>query len=101
MCAYSSLNTPTRDAVRLWTALGPRLCRVAADKRQVCAVEVREEAALGFNGSQAQGVLSGRGRADGQTGSTGTRPPPAAMASVNREAALTGDWRQLCSLNPT
>ena len=32
-----SLDTPNRDAVRLWTALGPRLCRVAATRHQVCA----------------------------------------------------------------
>ena len=96
-----SQETPTRDAVRLWTALGPRLCRVAAGMHQMCTVDVRDKAALGFGGSPAQGMLSSRGRADGQPGPSGTRPPPTAMASVNREAALTGDWRQLHSLNLT
>ena len=98
-CAYPSLDTPNRDAVRLWTALGPGLCRVAATRHQVCAVGVRNNAALGFGGSEAQGIVSRRGRADGQTGSSGTRPPPAAMASANRDAALTGDWQQQHSLN--
>ena len=32
-----TLDTPNRDAVRLWTALGPRLCCVAASRHQVCA----------------------------------------------------------------
>ena len=32
-----SLDTPNRDAVRLWTALGPKLCCVAASRHQVCA----------------------------------------------------------------
>ena len=69
VCAYPCLDTPNRDAVRLWTALGPGLCRVAATKHQVCPLGVRDSAALGFGGSEAQGIVSRRGRADGQTGS--------------------------------
>ena len=89
VCAYPCLDTPTRDAVRLWTALGPRLCRVAATRHQVCAVSVKNIAALGFGGGEAQGIVSRRGRGEGQTGSSGTRPLPAAMASANRDAALS------------
>ena len=40
VCAYPCLDTPNRDAVRLWTAQGPRLCRVAATRDQVCAVGI-------------------------------------------------------------
>ena len=36
--AIPGLVTLTRDTVWPWTALGPRLCHVAATKRQVCAV---------------------------------------------------------------
>ena len=32
-----SLDTPNHDTVRLWTALGPGICRVAASRHQVCA----------------------------------------------------------------
>ena len=89
VCTYPCLDTPNRDAVRLWTALGPRLCRVAATRHQVCAVSVRNSAALGFGGSEAQGIVSRRGRGEGRTGSSGTRPLPAAMGSANRDAALS------------
>ena len=37
VCAYPCLDTPIHDAVRLWTAQGPRLCRVEAARHQVCA----------------------------------------------------------------
>ena len=89
VCAYPCLDTPNRDAVRLWTALGPGLCRVAATRHQVCAVSVKNSAALGFGGSEARGIVSRRGRGEGQTGSSGTRPLPAAMASANRDAVLS------------
>ena len=76
VCAYPCPDTPTRDAVRLWTALGPRLCRVAATKHQVCAVSIKNSAALGLGGSEAHGIVSRRGRGEGQTGSSGTTPLP-------------------------
>ena len=89
---------PNRDAVWLWTALGPGLCRMAATRHLVCAVKVRDSAVLGFGGSEVQGIVSRRERANGPTRSSGTRPPPAAMASADRDAALTGDWRRQHSL---
>ena len=89
VCAYPCLDTPNRDAMGLWTALGPRLCRVAATRHRVCAASVRDSATLGFGGSEAQGIVSPRGRGEGRTGSSGTRPLPAAMGSANRGAALS------------
>ena len=99
MVLSPSLDTPNCGAVQRWTALGPTLCRVAAPRHRVCAVGVRDSAALGFGGSEAQGIVSRRERADNQNGSLGTRPPQAVMASAKRDAALTGDWRQQHSMN--
>ena len=99
VCAYHCLGTPTRDVARLWMALVPMLFRVAATKHQVRAVGVWDSAGLSFGNSEAHGIVSRRGRADGRTTSSGTRPPPAVMTYANRDAALTGHWRQEPSLH--
>ena len=98
-----SQDTPNRDAVRLWTALGPGLCRAATTRHQVCTNPARIPPTVTPCG---YGRLWGPGSAVWQKTDTRCRPNwvvrnhTTASCDGQREQGGRVDWRLAAAVLP-